>query len=508
MPPERRGALRASRYLEVRLDGLQLHRDARHLLHDLHWRVMPGQRWVVLGANGAGKTQLLKVLAGAVWPDPAPHPVRRYRWRGAWQSTPYGVLEEIAYVGPERQDRYERYGWNFTALQVVGTGLTRSDIPQGPLSAAQQRRALAVLERLDLRRLARRRLLSLSFGERRLILLARALASAPRLLLLDELFAGLDAAYRDRVLRWLEGSARAALPWVLTSHRLEEVPASATHLLRLDAGRIVASGPIGTPTPHRGARASPARRRPRVVARSVGAPPSVPSDALVRLQAASVYLDYRPVLRRVTLAVRPGDCWVVHGANGSGKSTLLRTIYGDHPVALGGRIERLGIDPGVPLSEFRRRCAIVAPHLHADYPRDSRLLDVVVSGLHSSIGLDAPPNTLELSAARRALRAFGLASKSGRSLGVLSYGQARRVMFARATVCAPSLLLLDEPFAGVDLATRRALRRGIETLVSAGTAVVMASHHPDEWSENASHELELDAGRVRYGGPVRGRASR
>jgi ABC-type molybdenum transport system ATPase subunit/photorepair protein PhrA len=229
--------------------------------------------------------------------------------------------------------------------------------------------------------------------------------------------------------------------------------------------------------------------------------------ALVRLHAASVYLDYRPVLRRLTLAVMPGECWVVHGANGSGKTTLLRAIYGDHPAALGGRIERRGVEPGVPLAEFRRRCAIVAPHLQADYPRDARVRDVVVSGLRSSIGLDEPPDVEEAQAAGRALRAFGLASRAGRTLGVLSYGQARRVMFARAAVGSPDLLLLDEPFAGVDGATRRALRRGIEALVAAGTSVVMASHHRDEWPDNASHELELDAGRARYCGPVRGRSA-
>jgi ABC-type molybdenum transport system ATPase subunit/photorepair protein PhrA len=81
-------------------------------------------------------------------------------------------------------------------------------------------------------------------------------------------------------------------------------------------------------------------------------------------------------------------------------------------------------------------------------------------------------------------------------------------MFARAMVASPELLLLDEPFAGVDVATRRALRRGVEALVDAGTAVMMASHHRDEWPENASHELELEAGRARYLGPMRGRPGR
>ncbi len=132
------------------------------------------------------------------------------------------------------------------------------------------------------------------------------------------------------------------------------------------------------------------------------------ASALVRLRGASVYLDYRPVLRGLAFS-QPGECWVVHGANGAGKTTLLRAIYGDHPVAAGGRMRRRGMAPGVPLSEFRRRCAIVAPHLQADYPRETRVLEVVVSGLRASIGLDEPVHAEELAAARAALRDFGIA---------------------------------------------------------------------------------------------------
>lgn len=514
----------------MQLQGLDLHRDGRPVLRDIHWRVAPGERWVVVGDNGAGKTQLLKVLAGAVWPDPADHAVRRYRWRGERFDTPYGVLEEIAYLGPERQDRYERYDWNPTALQVVGTGLTRSDIPQEPLGAVARRRALGWLTRVDAVGLARRRFLTLSFGERRLVLLARALAAAPRLLLLDELLAGLDAAYRGRVLRWLASSVRSARPWVLTSHRIEEVPPGATHLLRLAAGRVTfcgrlprgsraratvlaprddAGGDGSAGRVQRGRQlAGPSRSAPRIASAAAKSAGDAGLEPLVRLHRVSVYLDWQRILHRLSFEIRPGECWVVHGANGSGKTTLLRAIYGDHPAALGGRIERAGIVPGVPLSEFRRRCAIVAPHLHADYPRQTRALEVVVSGLHSSIGLDEPPTDAEQALARKALRAFGIAGLARRSLATLSYGQVRRVLFARAVVAAPELLLLDEPFAGIDASSRLALRRGIEKLVATGTAVVLASHHGDEWPTNATHELELDGGRATWCGPMRGHGRR
>ena len=196
---------------------------------------------------------------------------------------------------------------------------------------------------------------------------------------------------------------------------------------------------------------------------------------------------------------------MVHGRNGSGKTTLLRTLYGDHGVAVGGRIERAGIEPGVPLQEFKQRVGFVAPHLQADHPQHLSVAEVVQSGRHSSIGLNDPPTAADRAAARRSLAFFGLSELATRTLRELSYGQLRRVLFARAWVRHPDLLLLDEPFAGVDGPTRRSLRSHIEAMVADGTAVVMTTHHRPEWPDGVTHELELSGGEARYCGPVRSR---
>src|SRR5688572_31371972 len=115
--------------LSVSLNRIDLDRGGRAVLRDVSWRIRPGQRWLLIGGNGAGKTQLLKLLSGAVWPRPTSQGLRRYRLRGESFDTPAGVADEIAYVGAERQDRYEHYEWNFLAREVVGTGLQRTDIP-------------------------------------------------------------------------------------------------------------------------------------------------------------------------------------------------------------------------------------------------------------------------------------------------------------------------------------------------------------------------------------------
>ncbi len=121
-----------SRYVEVRLKRIDLERGGRPVLHDIAWTIKPGERWVLAGGNGAGKTQLLKLVSGAVWPTPTGRESRRYVWAGEVWPTPADVKDEIAYVGPERQDKYERYGWNHTVTEVVGTGLYRTDIPLNP----------------------------------------------------------------------------------------------------------------------------------------------------------------------------------------------------------------------------------------------------------------------------------------------------------------------------------------------------------------------------------------
>jgi molybdate transport system ATP-binding protein len=207
-------------------------------------------------------------------------------------------------------------------------------------------------------------------------------------------------------------------------------------------------------------------------------------------------------LHRVSFELYAGQCWVLHGPNGSGKSTLIQTLYGDIGVAVGGTLQRAGVAPGVPIDWFKRRVGLIAPELQAAHPRYLRVDEVVASGLHSSIGLDARRRAPR-ERMRRALARVGAASLIDRSVKSLSYGQLRRVLFARALVHEPDLLLLDEPYAGLDSHQRRALRLLIERAIGLGVTVVIATHHAEEWPVGATHELELQAGRVQYAGPVR-----
>jgi molybdate transport system ATP-binding protein len=505
--------VRSSRFVDVALSAVNLSLAGRVVLRNLHWRIRPGERWVLMGANGAGKTQLLKLLAGDVWPTPRAGSARLYTWRGAVLDEPYGVKQEISYLGAERQDRYEHYEWNHRVLTVVGTGLQRHEQLLEPLTASDKAGLQALLRRLGIDDLARRRFLTLSYGQRRLVLLARALAWRPGLLLLDEPTNGLDPQNRARVLQSIHGLRKLRLPWVYATHRVEEIPPSATHVAVLARGALAWQGTVGQARRQRVFAETPVARKQTAPARtktkhSANAGAGVGAAPWFVLKNAWVWRDGRAVLRRLTFDVLPGQCWVVHGANGSGKSTLLRALYGDLGVASQGELRRRGIEPGVAIGEFKQRVGFVAPELQTSHPLYLTAEQVVISGLHSSIGLDGTPTRLrERRKARGALREFAAAKLAERTLRQLSYGQLRRVLFARAAVHNPDILLLDEPYTGLDAATRALLQDWVARWVASGRTlartVVMVTHHRDEWPAGVTHELQLQEGRAHYCGVAR-----
>ncbi len=278
---------------------------------------------------------------------------------------------------------------------------------------------------------------------------------------------GLDTDHRNAFLRSLETHA-SRVPWVFSSHRVEDVPRTANRLLVLREGRVHYSGKLDAAALREAFASSYRRTAPRVPAarpiarvRRRRAP-----AALVELESASFYVDAKRVLRELSFAVFAGECWVVHGRNGAGKSTLLRALYGDLGAAVGGTVRRAGIEPGVPIEAWKRTTGFIAPALQSEHPRELSVLEVVASGRHASIGLNDALTAADRRAALGALDAFGLTKLAERAIAELSYGLVRRVLFARAWVKVPRLMLLDEPFAGVDTETRIALLARLDRLTA------------------------------------------
>jgi molybdate transport system ATP-binding protein len=510
--------------LAIRLHAVSVRRGDKWVLRDISWRLSPGERWALIGDNGAGKTQLLKLLSGDVWPTPGTtprNPERDPRSGGrsyVADGRPIDLIDakrRVAYVGAEQQDKYARYGWNLPVRDLVATGLHGTDLLLMPVTPPQARRVAAGLRACGLYRHAGREFLSLSYGQKRLALLARALVQDPDWLLLDELYNGLDAGYRRRIDALLETAARRGQSWVVTAHRAADVPRRTRRLLELAQGRVHAVKSVRTADLIRLARQAgesprnqePARASGRARKSAAGAEwgaarakknstqsrprePRTGAPVLIRLSQVNLYVAYRPVLRDLDWTLRKGEHWAVYGANGAGKSSFLKLLYGDLSPAVGGRIERAGFPRGTHIAEWKRRTGYVSPELQSDYAVDVTLLDLVASGRYASIGLVDEATAQDRRVAARWLGFFGLSAAAKRRPRELSYGQLRRALIARAMAADARVLLLDEPLTGLDPTQRAIMKRLLRRLMKQVT-LVAAVHHPEDLPRGMTHGLRL-----------------
>jgi molybdate transport system ATP-binding protein len=478
--------------IAVELHNVSLDLGDRPILDSVSLRIPPGTHGLLLGANGAGKTQLLKMCAGERWPRPDENAWRIYRDAKGRVLHLSDLLPRLTLVSGERQDKYYRYDWNFSVARVVASGVQGVERPLVALTVIEQARVRRVLDRLGLWRLRRRRFLTLSYGERRRVLLARALVSRPRLLLLDEAYNGLDRDSRAWFNRELTRLARTKLTILLTVHRLEDAPPMFRHVWVLQAGRLVYDGPrakapqqwLATQTV--GADA-PAKLPTRLATKVI-------NKTLIRLTRVSLYRDYRLVIRQIDWHLQRGQHWAIVGANGSGKSTLLGCLYGAIPIAAGGRIERADHPPGTHIEAWRSRVGLVSPELQTEYLEEISVGGLVVSGLHASVGLEQKPSPAEWLLARAALKSVGLRINMHRSIRTLSYGQRRLALFARALILTPQALLLDEPLTGLDSLFRAHIRALLSSLAQSGVQLVMAVHHTDDLVPEINRVLMLEQG--------------
>jgi manganese/iron transport system ATP-binding protein len=196
----------------------------------------------------------------------------------------------------------------------------------------------------------------------------------------------------------------------------------------------------------------------------------VSSAALVLSDVTAAY-GREPVIEGVTGTVETGGSVALIGPNGAGKSTLIKAVLGLVPL-VGGTIEVLGRSP----AEARAEVAYVpqAEALDRNFPVSA--VQVVLMGRYRRIGWLRRPGPADRAAAHEALERVGLAHRAGDRFGLLSGGQRQRVLLARAIAQEARLLLLDEPFNGVDTASTDLLLRALGDLRSDGVAVVMATH--------------------------------
>jgi iron complex transport system ATP-binding protein len=225
----------------LRLDSIRLVRDENVILDDVSLTVTAGQRWLVLGANGCGKTSLLRIAA--LYDHPTSGTVEVLGER-LGRTDVRELRRRIGFVSAAVADQL-RPGLN--AHDAVRTARYAALEPWWHrYTADDDARAHECLERMGVGRLAPRSLATLSSGERTRVLLARSLMNDPAVVLLDEPASGLDLAGREQLVAALDELATddGAPPFVVVTHHVEDVPSSLTHAMLLHRGRSLAAGSL------------------------------------------------------------------------------------------------------------------------------------------------------------------------------------------------------------------------------------------------------------------------
>lgn len=448
----------------------------------------------ICGDNGSGKSLLVKMLTGS-------HPLQsgRLTYDFGEQASPYlsdhlrALSFHDAFEG--LLPAYHQQRWNHwddetpypTVAEVLGTVLRTTP-------SATQDLVAALLNDLQLQSLAETPIHWLSSGELRKFQIAKALLSQPRILLLDNPFIGLDTASRQCLEEGLQRLARR-MAIVLVVTQPKEIPAFITHVVPVVEKRVLpkmsrtaflAQPPLAVSS----LSADDAALLRDLAART----PAPENETLIHFKNVSVTYFGKPILRDITWLVRRGEHWALTGENGAGKSTLLSLVCADNPMAYACDITLFGYrrGSGESIWDIKRHIGYCSPELQRTFRKALPVIDVVAGGLHDTNGYHRSPTDEERTLCRNWLSLFRLAHLAERNYLTLSNGEQLSVLLARAFVKSPSLLILDEPFHGLDAERLQRAKNIIDTYSRcSGKTLIMVSHYDQDFPSCITQTLHL-----------------
>lgn len=473
----------------LRLEQATLRLGGHLFFRGIDWEAHEGEQWAVLGANGAGKTALAALATGALHPAGGT----------VWLRPDIDPLRDIGQISFETERQICEDDARHDISEFLDTAVDQGTTAGGLLHAVSED-AAAIAEAvaaLNLGHLQGRGLRFLSSGERRRTLLARLLLQAPPVAVLDAPFEGVDARSRALLQAMLARLLASRTRVLLLTRRAEDIPPGITHVLVLDEGRVVARGPRTELTELLSQTASTghAISLPPIPA-DIASAQALPDGPLIELVDVHAHYGDNTVLDGVSLRMARGEHLCLAGPNGCGKSTLLALVCGDNPRAYGQQVRVCGRlrGSGEPVWELKRRFGIVSNALHLDYPKRTRVQDVVLSGFHGTLGLYESCSPAELASASGWLQALGLGAQAGQRFDALSFGTQRLVLIARAMVKAPPILILDEPCSGLDGPNRSRVLALIEQIGESGrTTLLYVSHEAEETPRCIRRRVEFRA---------------
>ncbi|MBW3698314.1 molybdate ABC transporter ATP-binding protein ModF [Vibrio sp. T187] len=468
----------------MQIEIQQLHLDlGTHELDIDQWAIEEKQSWGVFSTEGDIGSALGCLLCGELSADEA-----------SLQFT-QGHIAQVSLVEQQRLLEEEIAKDETDYLDKVDSGTAVYDL----IFEQCQSQSLTeqLIDQLDLQHLKLSGFRVLSTGETRRVMLARALATEPALIVLDNPFTGLDIAHRAALAEFLTDLSQR-VQMIVTFNREEDIPAWIDHIALFNHGKLESkmnkdeweSHPIISQIKAQSQQQS--EQMMELIHRYQHSHHF--DNPVFEIKNGRVEYTEKTIFTDLNWRIENGQHWQIKGPNGCGKSTLLGLIFGDHPQCYSNDIQIFGKQrgSGETIWEIKQHIGMVSSALHLQYRVSCQAIDVILSGFYDSIGLYQQPSKKEITVAREWLEILHMSEHANTSFRQLEYGQQRLLLIARAIVKQPAILILDEPYQGLDYLGRRLVKNTLELIAKENLCQLLyVSHYQKDKLDSIKNEVEF-----------------
>lgn len=456
----------------------------RRLAAPVDFELSQGEHIALVGDNGSGKSTLVSMFSGGFY-------LREGTLRHNLGGETYKALKTVRFNGAYGTTEFPYYYQQRWHAQERENGVSvRSLLAQEQAVSDAWRQELYDL--LGMSPLLDRTVMVLSSGELRRYHLTNALLSAPKVLVLEAPFIGLDPQTRELLCSLMElVSDRLGVSFIMTFTDIGMVPRLVTHVYFLKDG---VCSPRYTRSEALTAASAMQEDVPEVPQLPFCGRKEVSYENAVVMRNVSISYGDRTVFSGLDWTVRRGEAWNVTGPNGSGKSTLLSLVCADNPKAYSLDMTLFDVrrGSGESIWDIKKHIGYLSSEMHSGFSDNLPAVDVVAGGFADGYAGAGSDRAQALATGRRLLEAFGAGKLASRMFPTLSSGEQRLVLLARAFVKDPDLLILDEPFQGLDRRCRATAKTVIERFCSdENKTLLFVTHFPEELPEVIDNTLEL-----------------
>ncbi|MDR6565682.1 ATP-binding cassette domain-containing protein [Chitinophaga ginsengisegetis] len=473
------------------------------LFNTLTWQINKGEQWAITGPSGSGKTALLNtilgkfnIINGSIHYHFYDEWCRQHTITDPW----FNYRNLVALVGHHHTfrnlsntttDFYYQQRFNSMDADNSPTVMEYLELTEVP----------ALLQPLRIAPLMEKRLIKLSNGETRRVMIARALIQQPQLLMLDNPYIGLDVQARkdfsNMINEIIAGGAT-----VLLATAPHEIPEHITHVLTLENGSITGkytrSEFTQLPLPAATAITLPEMEADKITA-LVQNSQQQQFDTIVRMEDIHIKYGENTILNNINWTVKPNEKWALLGPNGAGKSTLLSLVNGDNPQAYANKLwlfdRKRG--SGESIWDIKKKIGFVSPELHQYFTSRDNCLQVVCSGFSDVIGSTRPATPGQQEVARDWMNILNIAEHEKAPFKQVPESAQRLTLLARALVKNPPLLIFDEPCQGLDTQQKLHFKKVIEQLCEhMPVTLIFVTHYEDELPSCVDKFIRLNKGEM------------